>query len=56
VARSNISSRLMELQGWGIVRRGHMMGDKRNHFESMKDVWEMFLRVLDERKKRRSIQ
>jgi DNA-binding transcriptional regulator GbsR (MarR family) len=52
VARSNVSSRLKELQGWGIVRRVHVMGDKRDHFESMKDVWEMFRGVLDERKKR----
>jgi len=52
VARSNVSSSLKELQGWGIVRLVHVMGDKRDHFESMKDVWEMFRVVLDERKKR----
>jgi DNA-binding transcriptional regulator GbsR (MarR family) len=52
VARSNVSNSLRELQGWGIVRLVHVMGDKRDHFESMKDVWEMFRVVLDERKKR----
>jgi len=52
VARSNVSTSLKELQGWGIVRRVHVMGDARDHFESMKDVWEMFRVVLDERKKR----
>jgi DNA-binding transcriptional regulator GbsR (MarR family) len=52
VARSNVSSSLKELQGWGIVRRVHVMGDKRDYFESMKDVWEMFRVVMDERKKR----
>ena len=52
VARSNISTSLKELQGWGIVKRVHVLGDKRDHFESMKDVWEMFRIVLDERKKR----
>ena len=52
VARSNVSTSLKELQGWGIVRLSHVMGDKRDHFESMKDVWEMFRLVLDERKKR----
>ena len=52
VARSNVSSSLKELQGWGIVKRVHVMGDSRDHFESMKDVWEMFRVVLDERKKR----
>src|SRR6476661_10623775 len=52
VARSNVSNSLKELQSWGIVKLVHVMGDKRDHFESMKDVWEMFRVVLDERKKR----
>jgi DNA-binding transcriptional regulator GbsR (MarR family) len=52
VARSNVSTSLRELQGWGIVRLVHILGDKRDHFESMKDVWEMFRHVLDERKRR----
>jgi DNA-binding transcriptional regulator GbsR (MarR family) len=52
VARSNVSTSLRELQGWGIVKMVHVLGDKRDHFESMKDVWEMFRVVLDERKRR----
>src|SRR6187397_1947791 len=52
VARSNVSTSLKELQNWGIVRIAHVMGDRRDHFESMKDVWEMFRTILDERKKR----
>src|SRR6266487_3557977 len=52
VARSNVSNSLKELQGWGIVKLVHVLGDKRDHFESMKDVWEMFRVVLDERKRR----
>ena len=52
VARSNVSTSLKELQGWTIVRRVHVLGDKRDHFESMKDVFEMFRVVLEERKKR----
>jgi DNA-binding transcriptional regulator GbsR (MarR family) len=52
VARSNVSTSLKELQGWRIVKLVHVMGDKRDHFESMKDPWEMFRVVLDERKRR----
>jgi DNA-binding transcriptional regulator GbsR (MarR family) len=52
VARSNVSTSLKELQGWRIIKLVHVMGDKRDHFESMKDVWEMFRIVLDERKRR----
>src|SRR5215471_7620754 len=47
VARSNVSTSLKELQTWRIVRLVHIMGDKRDHFETMKDVWEMFRIVLD---------
>jgi DNA-binding transcriptional regulator GbsR (MarR family) len=52
VARSNVSNSLRELQGWGIIRIQHILGDRRDHYESMKDVWEMCQIILDERKKR----
>src|SRR5262252_6634870 len=52
VARSNVSTSLKELQSWRIVKLVHVLGDKRDHFESLKDVWEMFRIVLDERKRR----
>src|SRR5438270_7943741 len=52
VARSNVSTSLKELQGWGIVRVVHKVGDRRDHFESLKDVWELFRQVLEERKRR----
>jgi DNA-binding transcriptional regulator GbsR (MarR family) len=43
VARSNVSTSLRELQG-----------DRRDHFESIKDVWEIF-RIVSEERKRREI-
>ncbi|HYF48819.1 MAG TPA: MarR family transcriptional regulator [Planctomycetota bacterium] len=52
VARSNVSTSLRELQGWGIVKVTHVLGDRRDHFESMKDVWELFQVVIAERKRR----
>jgi DNA-binding transcriptional regulator GbsR (MarR family) len=52
VARSNVSNSLRELQGWGIVRVAHVLGDRRDHFESVKDVWEIFRIVSQERKRR----
>jgi len=52
VARSNVSNSLKELQGWGIVRVAHIIGDRRDHFESMRDVFEMFRVIVEERKKR----
>lgn len=52
VARSNVSTSLRELQNWGIVKIVHVIGDRRDHFESMKGVWEMFRVIAGERKRR----
>lgn len=52
VARSNVSNSLKELQNWGIVRVVHLNGDRRDHFESIKDVFEMFRIIAGERKRR----
>jgi len=52
VARSNVSNSLRELQGWGIVRVAHVLGDRRDHFETFDDVWELFRVILEERKRR----
>jgi|TARA_B100001093_G_scaffold18309_1_gene16618 DNA-binding transcriptional regulator GbsR (MarR family) len=52
VARSNVSNSLKELQNWGIVNVIHLSGDRRDHFESVKDVYELFRIIITERKKR----
>lgn len=52
IARSNVSNGLKELQGWGIVTITHTMGDRRDYFQALPDVWETFRRILIERKKR----
>lgn len=52
VARSNVSTSLRELQSWKIVRVAPVLGDRRQHFESMKDPWDMFRVILEERKQR----
>src|SRR5213076_485988 len=52
VARSNVSTSLRELQNWGIIRIVHVIGDRRDHFESIKDVFAMFRLIARERKKR----
>src|SRR5438876_3664415 len=52
VARSNVSTSLRELESWGIIKAVHRLGDRREHYESMKDVWEMARVISDERKRR----
>lgn len=52
VARSNVSTSIKELQGWNIVSVSHVMGDRRDHFSSETDNWEMLMTILEERKRR----
>jgi DNA-binding transcriptional regulator GbsR (MarR family) len=52
VARSNVSTSLKELQSWKLVKVAHVMGDRRDHFETSLDVWELFRTVVHERKER----
>lgn len=52
LARSNVSTALKELQGYGIVRRVHVEGDRRDHFVAETDLWEMLMRISAERKRR----
>jgi len=52
VARANGSTSLKELMSWRLIRISHVLGDGRDHFESIKDLWEIFTTVVEERKKR----
>jgi len=52
VARSNISTSLRELQSWKLVRVTHLLGDRRDHFETAQDPWELLRIIVRERKSR----
>ena len=52
VARSNVSMSLKELLSWRLVKVTHLMGDRRDHFETSKDVWELFKLIVEGRKQR----
>ena len=52
VARSNISNSIRELQNWDLVRVVHLAGDRRDHFETAQDPWELMRVIVRERKER----
>lgn len=52
VARSNVSNSIKELQNWNLIQMVHVMGDRRDHFETSTDVWALFRTVVSERKQR----
>ena len=51
-ARSNVSNSLKELQAWRLVRVVHVIGDRRDHFETSTDVWELFRLIVEGRRQR----
>ena len=52
VARSNVSNSLKELQNWNLIHVKHVMGNRKVHFATSTDVWELFRIVVRERKER----
>ncbi len=52
VARSNVSTSIKELQSWNLVRTTHVLGNRRDHFETFHDPWDLFNIILEGRKQR----
>lgn len=52
VARSNVSTSIRELQSYGLVKMTHVLGDRRDYFESPHDVWALFRIIIEQRKQR----
>jgi DNA-binding transcriptional regulator GbsR (MarR family) len=52
LARSTVSASLRELLGWGVIHIVHALGDRRDYYETIGDVWEMFRIIVRERKSR----
>ena len=52
VARSNVSNSIRELQGWNLVKLVHIAGDRRDHFETSTQVWELLRIIVRERQRR----
>ncbi len=52
VARSNVSTSLRELQSWGLITPTHVLGDRRDHYTAKQDVWDIFMTIVEQRKRR----
>ncbi len=52
ISRGNVSMNLSKLVEWGLVLRVHKRGDRRDYYQSLSDVWEMFTLVAAQRKRR----
>jgi DNA-binding transcriptional regulator GbsR (MarR family) len=54
VSRSNVSMGLRELQAWNLAVPKHVPDDRRDHFTTPGDVWDI-LRILAEERKKREV-
>lgn len=52
ISRGNASMNLRDLQDWGIVRKFRRPGERRDTYLAEGDPWQMFVRVVRERKRR----
>ena len=52
VSRSNVSMGMKELEAWRLVRKRHLPGDRRDHFEAPDDIWQILRTLAEERRKR----
>jgi DNA-binding transcriptional regulator GbsR (MarR family) len=55
LSRSNVSTGLKTLEDWRLVKLIHLKGDRREYFETPKEIWEVF-RTLAEEKRRREVE
>lgn len=52
LARSNVSTGLKELQGWNLVKTSRELGDRRDHFISVRDMFDLVDTVIQGRRER----
>lgn len=52
LARSNVSNGLKELQAWKLVKISRQLGDRRDHFTSVRDMFDLVTVVIEGRRER----
>lgn len=52
ISRGSASTNLRQLVNWGLIRRTHLRGDRKEYFISDLDAWEMFETIARERRRR----
>lgn len=52
LSRGSVSMGLKELASWNLVQLRHFPGDRRDYYETPRDVWAIFRTLVEERKKR----
>lgn len=51
-SRSNVSMGLKELDSWNLIRKQHILEDRRDHFTTPDDIWEIVRNLIEQRRQR----
>ncbi len=52
ISRGNVNMNVRALIDWGIVQKEFVVGERKEFFIAIKDIWELFKQIAKERKKR----
>jgi len=52
ISRGNASMNVRSLIDWGLIRRVHVRGDRKEYFTAQTDVWYLFETITRERRRR----
>lgn len=52
ISRGNVNMNVRALIDWGIVQKEFVVGERKEFFVAVKDIWELFKQIVKERKKR----
>ena len=52
MSRGNVNMNLRALMDWGIVKKEHKVGERREYFSTSKNVWDLAKQVSRERRRR----
>lgn len=52
ISRSNANLNIRSLLDWGLIYKKHVAGDRKEYFVAEKDIWEVAVKIMKERRKR----
>lgn len=52
ISRGNVNMNVRDLIDWGLVRKTHKMGERKEFFVAEKDLWKIVKQIIAQRRKR----
>lgn len=52
ISRGNVSMGIKELQSWQLITVKHIPGDRKEYYTALGSIWDMAMKVFEERRKR----